>query len=264
MDPQIYAFEHHDVAGAIIRVLEDEELSLNEFLTKDRQSEDVEDYAFAYTACYLNHRGRHILIDAGFDPDTVPGALESLGVAAEDIEFVLLTHADRDHVAGLLMQGGGLTYPTAEHVIGQMLWENLSRPETLDALPEDRAPFFRRLVSAFDDTIRRCADGETVADGIRFLLHHGHRVGHAVYEITAAGASIVHTGDAFFHRVFAEHPNWANPTDSLPAEAVESRSRLVPMLADTGALVLSTHLPFPGMGFIRRETNGYHWEPFSL
>jgi len=262
MQQQTYRFEHHGVAGAVIRILDDETLSLNEFLTPERQSDDAEDYDFAYTAAYINYSGKHVLVDAGFDPDTVPGALESLGIEPEEIDLVLLTHADSDHIAGLLMQDGGLTYPNAEHVIGKMLWENLRKPETLALVPEERAPFFKRFVSTFEDKIRCCEDGEVVSEGVRFVLNHGHRVGHAVYEFSTAETPIVHTGDAFFHPVFAEHPDWVNRTDSLPEEAVESRRQLVPQLAAVRTLIMSSHIPFPGLGYLRKSNAGYHWETF--
>lgn len=259
----IYRFTHEDIEGAVIRVMEDEIVSTNEFLPDERQLGGQAEYAFAYTCCYLWYRDRHVLIDAGFDPDTTPGALESIDVALEEIELVLLTHADRDHVAGLLMPDGTFTYTNAQHVIGRKLWENLRRPETLAALDEQRQLFYRRLVHAFDDHLQLPGDESDVIDGIRFIPSPGHRIGHAVYEFATDGSPLLHTGDAFFHSIFAEHPDWPNPTDSLPEQATTSRKALVERAVETEALILSSHIPFPGIGRIELANGAYHWMPIS-
>ena len=225
-----YRFTYEDVEGGVIRIIDDEELSLHEFLGEEHRTDELTDYAFAYTCCYLRYRGRHVLIDAGFDPDTVPGALDTLDVAAQEIELVLLTHADRDHVAGLLQNDGSFTYPNAQHVIGFDLWDHLRKPQTLEALAqlgEERQAFFRKLVRVFDGHLRLPKGEEPVADGIVYVPSPGHRIGHGIYELQTSEAPLLHTGDAFFHPVFAEHPDWPNITDSIPDQAVESRKALV-------------------------------------
>lgn len=265
MDDFLHPFQHEDIEGAIIRVLDDEVLSVNEFLAEVHQLDDGDEYNFAYTCCYLKHRGRHILVDAGFDPDTTPGALESIDVYPEDIEWVLLTHADRDHVAGLLTHDGSLTYPRAQHVIGKELWDHLTSPETLAALDEERSRFYRKLIRSLEKSIHLC-DGETgVVDGIRFIPSPGHRVGHGVYEFESSGTPLVHTGDSFFHPLFAEHPDWANVTDTIPADGVDSRRSLVARIAKSNALILSTHSPFPGISTLRKIGDlRYEWTPVGI
>ena len=262
MIDNVHRFSYEDVEGAVIRIGDDEELSLHEFLGEEHRTDELTDYAFAYTCCYLRHRGRHLLIDGGFDPDTVPGALDALDVDPGQIELVLLTHADRDHVAGLLRNDGSFTYPNAQHVIGFDLWDHLRKPDTLDALAqfgEERQAFFRKLVRAFDSHLLLAKDEEPVADGIVYVASPGHRIGHGIYELQTSGAPLLHTGDAFFHPVFAEHPDWPNITDSIPDQAVESRKHLVARAADTNALLLSTHIPFPGIGRIERDGDGFRW-----
>ena len=265
MEEQVHRFRHHNIEGAVIRIMDDEILSLNEFLDEEHQLDEGDDYEFAYTCCYLRHRGKHILIDAGFDPDTTPGALESIDVPPEDIELVLLTHADRDHVAGLLMTDGSLTYPNARHIISKDLWDNLSNPETLDSLDNERSTFYRKLIKAFDDHIQLCEGECDLVEGIRFILSPGHRIGHAVYEFASEAVPLLHTGDAFFHPIFAEHPDWTNITDSIPDQALESRKLLVARVAESGALILSTHIPFPGMGRLEKTDElVYQWTPAEI
>lgn len=265
MKTQVQPFQHNDIEGAVIRILDDEVLSLNEFLAEEHRLDEGDEYEFSYTCCYLNYRGKHVLIDAGFDPDTTPGALESIDVMPEDIELVLLTHADRDHVAGLLMQDSSPTYPNAQHVISKELWDNLSDPATLDALKDERRTFYRRLLRAFDERMQLCDQESEIFDGIRFIPSPGHRIGHAAYEFASNNEPLIYTGDAFFHPVFAEHPDWVNVTDSIPDQAVASRKSLVARAANSSALVLSTHIPFPGIGRLKKiEAQLYRWTPVEI
>lgn len=264
MEKQLHPFTHHDVQGAVIRILDDEILSLNEFLPPEHQLADGDEADFSYTCCYLCTKGKHLLIDAGFDPDTTPGALEALDVSPEDIEWVLLTHADRDHVAGLLMPDGSLTYPKARHVIGKELWQHLSSPETLDALDSERRAFYVKLINALDESIQLCEGPTDLGDGIRFIPCPGHRVGHAAYEVSTSATPLIHSGDAFLHPVFFDHPDWPNAIDTDPERAVVSREILVARAVESHALILATHLPFPGMGFIRDDAATRVWESAHL
>jgi len=257
----VHRFTHEDIEGAVIRVLDDEIVSINEFLPAEEKLDRPGEFRLAYTCCYLRHRGTHVLVDAGFDPDTVPGALESIDVSPEEIEWVLLTHADRDHAGGLLRQDRSFTYPNAQHVIGHDLWEALCRPETLDSLDDERGPFYRRLVDAFDEHLQLYVEESEIVDGVRFVPNPGHRIGHAVYEFAAAKSPLLHTGDAFMHAIFVEQPGRSNRIDTDADQAAVSRVRLVERAAASNALVLATHIPFPGMGRIERSGGTTRWEP---
>ncbi|MCK5828024.1 MBL fold metallo-hydrolase, partial [Candidatus Bipolaricaulota bacterium] len=105
-DGQLYLFDHGGTTGAVLRILPDAVRSLNEMLPEELQQEPDQKLRFAYTCCYLNHHDRHVMIDAGIDGDEVTATLSELDVAASDIELVCITHVDRDHVSGLLLQIG--------------------------------------------------------------------------------------------------------------------------------------------------------------
>ena len=113
--------------------------------------------------------------------------------------------------------------------------------------------------------MRVCEQEEEIFDGIRFIPSPGHRIGHAVYEFTSEGSPLLHSGDAFFHPDFAEHPDWTNVTDSIPDQAVESRKLLVARAAKSDALILSSHIPFPGIGRLKKiDDLLYHWTPAEI
>ncbi|MBE0635511.1 MBL fold metallo-hydrolase [Candidatus Bipolaricaulota bacterium] len=251
IDDKLHLFSHGGTAGAVIRILPDASRSLNEMLPEDLQQTPDQNLKLAYTCCYLNHRDRNIMIDAGIDGDEVAASLSELGVAASDIELVCITHVDRDHVAGLLLQigDGELTYSNAKYVLDAGLWDDLHKPETYDSLPKHLNRLFQRLKDLIEDRVILASGESAVAEGITFIPASGHRPGHAAYEFATDGTPVLHGGDAALHPLFFEHLEWPCIVDTDPVGAVESRRMLLERAKETGALVLGTHLPWPGISF---------------
>jgi glyoxylase-like metal-dependent hydrolase (beta-lactamase superfamily II) len=248
-DDKLHLFEHGGTTGAVIRILPDSTKSLNAALPDDLQQIPDQNMHFAFTCCYLNHQDRHVMIDAGIDGDEVTATLAELGVAASDIELVCITHADRDHVAGLLLQigDGELAYPNAKYAIDAGLWADLHKPATYEALPKHLNRLFQRLKDLIEDRVILC-DGESeVAEGITFIPCPGHRPGHGAYEFTTDDTPILHIGDAVLHPQWIEHLDWPATIDTLPEQAMASRKMLLERAEETLALVIGTHLPWPGM-----------------
>jgi phosphoribosyl 1,2-cyclic phosphodiesterase len=51
-------------------------------------------------AALVEHRGRRVLVDAGFEPVELVARLRAAGVAPATVDDVVLTHGHRDHVLG--------------------------------------------------------------------------------------------------------------------------------------------------------------------
>ena len=249
-DDKLHLFDHGGTTGAVIRILPDAVRSLNDMLPEDLQQTPDQKLHFAYTCCYLNHQDRHIMIDAGIDGDEVVGTLSELGVAASDIELVCITHADRDHVAGLLLQigDGELAYPNAKYAIDAGLWADLHKPETYESLPKHLNRLFQRLKELIEDRVILCDGETTVIERITFIPCPGHRPGHGAYEFATDGTPILHIGDAALQPQWIEHLDWPVVGDTNPEQAMESRILILERAKDTSALVIGTHMPWPGIG----------------
>ena len=260
-EEQIHLFEHHDLTGAVIRILDDDPHSLSELLGDEHAHFQDHSLVFSYTCCYINHRDRNIMVDGGLDGDEVTAKLGELGVSPDDIELVLITHVDRDHVAGLILQvgDGEMTYPNARYAIDAGLWAELQKDETYFELPGHLRRLFKILVARIADRVILC-DGETeLADDITFVPCPGHRPGHAAYEFATDGSPVIHMGDAFFNPLFIEQYNLPIAGDSDPDQAVESRKQLIARISANEALVLGTHMPWPGIGQILSDGDSAEW-----
>ena len=168
------------------------------------------------------HEGRAALVDVGVAPaaDRILVALETLGVAREAVELVLVTHVHLDHAgaAGVLMQ----SLPNARLIVHPRGAPHMIDPSKLIAgatavygEAQMRAEF-GDIVPVAADRVVEAADGFTMGLGNRQLLFvdtPGHARHHyCVYDSLSRG---VFSGDTFglSYRAFdnASGP-WIFPT----------------------------------------------------
>jgi len=63
-----------------------------------------------------------------------------------------------------------------------------------------------------------------------------------------------------------EHPEWGFEGDTDFDLALKSRRKVLNELAMSRALVFSYHLPWPGLGHVRKQGQGFEWiqQPAAL
>ena len=74
---------------------------------------------------------------------------------------------------------------------------------------------------------------------------------------TSGQETAVYVGDLVHHALQIEHPEWSPVFDSLPSMSRDTRRQLVERARREKQLILSYHLPFPGIGHISSEG----WQP---
>ena len=217
----------------------------------------------ALTCLLVRVGDKRILVDTGFGPQPdrpevglLPSSLAEVGVSAEDVDTVVISHPHGDHIGGAISGSGDAarpSYPTARYWMGKADWDHFSQPEMLDrANLADKLPPLR-AADRLD-----LADGEQeIAPGVRLVPLPGHTPGHIGVAFTAGQETAVYVGDLVHHPLQIEHPDWSPVFDSLPPLSRETRRRLVERARREGSLILSYHLPFPGIG--RVGTHG--WQP---
>ena len=226
---------------------------------------------------YLVQHGDHLsLIDtgtaqcfgAGIGLGQVLGNLRAAGYDPAEVDDVLLTHAHPDHMCGLLDAQGKPAFPKAT------VW--LSQADAaywLDPASEATAPQPLRFAFALAraavapyaaaGTLHRFAPGERLPTGITALDSHGHTPGHVSYLLEGGnGQQLLVWGDiVHFHAVQFARPDAAFEADSDRTAAIASRRRLMAEASDQGWWVAGAHLPFPGLGHVRREGEAFAWVP---
>jgi len=215
-----------------------------------------------------------ILVDAGLGmqfPDfpragQFPLRLETAGIDLASVTDIVITHMHMDHVGGLLVKGlkEALRPDVRIHVCQAEVdfWTapDFSRTDMPAAVP----PVLRETAAAFADMYRDrlCTfqDSHEVAPGVVVRRTGGHTPGHSVVDLQSNGERLTFAGDAVFPVGF-DHPEWHNGFEHDPEEAERVRIGLFRELAGTGGLLVATHLPFPSVGRVAAEGDGFRWVP---
>jgi len=193
--------------------------------------------------------GKTILVDTGIPLDS-PGAgllpgLAEAGITPEDVDLVVLTHRDLDHVGGNLRDGKP-TYANARYVIGRTEYEDF-KADT------GRAESFGKYIEPLTD-LEVLTDDAEIAPGIRLWLTPGHRSGANSVRV---GDVAVLTADTWHSPIQVAHPEWSIRFDSDPELAAATRKSVIEQGEREGWLFGVPHTPFFGLG---RIVDGA-WQP---
>lgn len=227
--------------------------------------------------CLLVRDGTHtILVDTGIgdkiEPkrrETVyPGdygrlltGLAALGVRPTDIDIVVNTHLHFDHCGWntAIVHGAAIpTFPNARYYIRRGEWEAATHPNERTRatyLAENLAPI------AESDQVELVEAEVQVTPSVRLLPTPGHTEDHSAVVLSSQGETAVYMGDVVQHPVQIDRPAWISAFDILPLVSLETKKRLVEQAFTTGALLISTHAPYPGAGRIHDEDGRRRYLP---
>lgn len=223
---------------------------------------------------YLVHTGEKlVLVDAGtaqcFGP-TMGRALDHIrasGYAPEAIDAVLITHLHPDHACGLLDKEGKIAFPNATIWAAQEDADFWLDEATADAAPKDKRPFFKMVRDALAPYLaagnfKRFKAGEPLMNGVSAVPAPGHTPGHTAYLFDSKAKQLLVWGDIVHnHAVQFARPEVSVEYDTDQKRAIATRQSLYRQAIKNGWMIAGAHLPFPGLGHVRKESSGYAWVP---
>lgn len=211
---------------------------------------------------------RLALVDTGLGEFPFPGSatnrlvptLQVLGIAPEDITDVVLTHFHPDHIGGASSNAGALTFPNAMYHMGDVehnFLMNTSGTPIDDLINGAKA----RIQPAMDaGKFATFAAESEILPGVFAVSTPGHTPGHTSLRISSGSEQVMATVDVANHALLAlAYPDWYFGFDADPATAVETRKSVFGMLADDKIRVLGYHFPFPGIGYVARDGEGFRY-----
>ncbi len=200
---------------------------------------------------------RMVLMDAGagaaYGPagGALPARLQAAGIDPASVTDVVISHSHGDHVVGLVGVDGALTFPNARVHIAEAEWAFMKTN-----------PKLASVVTAVTPKVAVVQPGAAVAPGVTTFAIAGHTPGHMGVEIASGGERLTYVGDTVHHYVVSlAKPEWRIQFDTDAPTAQASRQALLQRLADQRAKVYAVHFPFPGIGYVRAQGDGFVWEP---
>ncbi len=223
-------------------------------------------------AFLLETREGLVLIDAGAGEVFGPGyggrlvdSLAVAGVEPSQIRHILITHVHSDHSGGLVVKGRPV-FPNAVIHVG--------KPDVdffLGARDTKRRGYADHYFSEAETALRpylaqgrlkTFEDGEEILPGVTAAIHPGHTPGAAFFTVRSGKDAMVFIGDTLHvSAVQFPRPGVTIVYDVVPEQASAVRRTAFDLFARERTLIAAPHLPFPGIGHVRRDQDGYAWVP---
>lgn len=235
-----------------------------------------------FSPILVNTGSKLIVIDTGYGaaaaakPGSTAGLLQqnltAAGIDPKSVDTVIISHFHGDHVNGLLDADNAPAFPNAEILVPAVEYKFWTDDGEMARAPAGRmADLFRDNRKIFSGEIKkRLATyewGKEVAPGILAQGTPGHTPGHTSYVISSGPSKVFVQSDVTNNpALFVRHPRWHAFFDQDADMAEATRRKVYDMLVAEKMLVQGFHYPFPSLGHVEKDGDGYrlvpiHWTP---
>ena len=191
--------------------------------------------------------------------------LEAAGAAPDQVTHVVHTHLHTDHVGNntILQDGRWVpTFPNAKYLFPQQefdFWKaEYDGGDTMvqaGSFADSVLPILEAGLGAFYDgrqELAGCLAPEAV---------FGHAPGMFALRLRSQGEEGLFSTDTMHSPIQVAYPHWNDRYVLDAAMAKESRARLLKNAADRGAFIMPFHFGAPYCGYVRKQGEGYAFEP---
>ncbi|WP_340617085.1 MBL fold metallo-hydrolase [Xenorhabdus entomophaga] len=285
---QVPGYYHQMVGDFMVTAIYDGYIYIPSTLLKDIGAKDIQallarmflvegkdGVQTAVNAYLTNTKEGLVLIDTGsskcFGP-TMGNAMDNIraaGYSPEEVKTVLLTHLHPDHACGIASLDGEMAFPNAVVYVSQEEKDYWLNPETMAAAPEGESAIFKMVQDALAPYIAKNAfrtfkSGDNIIPGIEAISTFGHTPGHTSFKLHSGKNNMLIWGDIVHsYSVQFMHPEVAIEYDINNDKAVEARKTIFKKASKEKWLIGAAHLPFPGIGHIRKDAQRYTWVPIE-
>lgn len=226
-----------------------------------KQKDLKAEYPSSVNCFVLRSNFKTFLIDAGnFDPKgSLLTKLATINVKPKTVDYILLTHLHPDHIGGLIDKDGGAVFPNAKVYVSYEEWKYWN-----PKIPKEKADsVLRRFWDAYNGRIKPLNFDEPVDSreyGVFAAKAVGHTPGHCYYrkgKLRFVG-DVIHAVD-----LQVAHPEYCASFDNDKKQAYQTRVSFLETMSREGYIVFGAHIPFPGVGYIEKEGDGYKFEPYK-
>ncbi|GGH06834.1 MBL fold metallo-hydrolase [Pedobacter zeae] len=217
-----------------------------------------------------------ILFDSGMgifaDANTgkILKSLAEAGFSPSEITDIFISHAHPDHIGGLIGKNGTLIYPNAKHHLSKTefdFWmratekdfQNSGLIKQLDFL-KTLLPAIRNILTKIQSKISYYDYQKPLYGNFSFISAPGHTPGMTLVKITSGNDELLVVADLVHNDlILFPHPEWGFSGDTDLDIAIASRKKILNQLAETKTRIIGYHLPWPGLGYVKKTGDGLAW-----
>jgi glyoxylase-like metal-dependent hydrolase (beta-lactamase superfamily II) len=182
--------------------------------------------------------GRNILMEAGIgkgrlsekqrrnfgvtEESSIEECLAQLGLGAEDIDTVLMTHLHFDHVLGLSRSEAGQlhpVFPNANILVSQIEWEEMREPNI-----RSKNTYWKENWQAVEQQVVPFSSQYHVTEDLQMIHTGGHSRGHSIVVLESQGETLLHLADLLpTHAHY--NPLWVMAYDDYPMTSIAQKQQ---------------------------------------
>jgi glyoxylase-like metal-dependent hydrolase (beta-lactamase superfamily II) len=211
-------------------------------------------------AFLLRTRTHNYLVDTGTGAgDIIIEKIKKLGVQPESINAVLITHLHGDHY-GSLQKDGIAVFPNATIYLSNNEHQYFTRTNRDERIAAALAPYGTRVSTFIPGQLGRSL--HAVLPEIYPIAAYGHTPGHTVFRIYSGNREFFIVGDLLHVGVvqFAR-PDISATYDMDQGAAARTRRQFLQYAAQNHVTIGGMHIPYPGMGEVTAEGDGFTFTP---
>jgi len=289
-DKQAPSFYRYKVGDIVVTVVSDGQnvFPLTDAFIPNAKRDDINaalDKAFMprdmisiwFAPLVIQSGGKLIVLDTGTGPVakvSSKGAnglfLENMTAAGFDpraVDMVVISHFHTDHVNGLLTSDGKPAFPNAEVLVPSAEWKFwCDDGEMSRAKGERMVGLFKNNRNIFETGLKKKVTpydwNKEIAPGLISVETVGHTPGHTSYVLSSASGKVFIQSDVTNNPyLFAANPSWHAAFDQDGDIAEKTRRRVYDMVVADKLQVQGFHYPFPGLGNVVKDGDGYRVVP---
>jgi glyoxylase-like metal-dependent hydrolase (beta-lactamase superfamily II) len=221
----------------------------------------------------VNFGDRLVMFDTGmgfskaFGPTTgrLLKSMQEAGIDPASIDAIVCSHAHIDHTGGICSADGKPNFPNAQIYISQVDHDYWLEDARLGTPFKAFGEHARANLRPVRDRIVFFKDGQEFLPGVTAISAPGHSPGHTIFNVSSGGKSFTFLGDLTHHPILlTENPRVEFAYDWDPKMSVQSRVKLLTMLAEQKTPVMSYHFAWPGFGNLAKAGDGFRYYPAPM